>query len=76
MSLISVNGEICGAIPPSLSSSANCKDPLQYFKPLLRILKIHYTFLLLNTDRNSYNVSPPNIAAINTPSFLRLFNMR
>lgn len=29
ISLTSVNGEMCGAIPPPLSRSANCKDPLQ-----------------------------------------------
>ena len=28
MSLILTKGDICGATPPSLSCSANCKDPL------------------------------------------------
>ena len=28
ISFISVKGDICGAIPPSLSNSANCNDPL------------------------------------------------
>lgn len=30
MSLTSTNGEICGEIPPFLSSSANCKELLYY----------------------------------------------